>query len=313
MERRPNELVLFPGQERDLHRWVNPVLPDGLRRAHGGEKRNWEQFPRGCYASAEAIDFPLIDMSEWAARLADKVAAKSLTSDARLRGNAGQPIPSRDQNGKGYCWAHSSTSAALLIKAMQGGAYVDLSAYAIACMIKNFQDQGGWGAQSLDFFMQKGCPSSQFWPQQSMSRSNDNANTWADAAKNKIAEGWVDLAVPQYNRKFSWQQVGTLCLCNVPIVTDFNWWSHSVCGMDLVAQSSDDFRDEDTGKMMSQYDRAELDRIMEDVGYGDVAFGLRIWNSWGDSWSDRGMGVLTGSKARPDGAVSPRSMIPSKV
>jgi hypothetical protein len=310
MERRPNELVLFPG-ERDESLWINPVLPDGLRRAHGGVKRDWNSYPRGCYASAQAIDFPLIDMAEWPARLAEKVANKSLTSDIRLRGNAGQPMPSRDQNGKGYCWAHSSTSAALLLRAMQGGAYGDLSAYGIACMIKNFQDQGGWGAQSLDFFMQKGCPTSEFWPQQSMSRSNDNAKTWENAALYKVSEGWVDLAVPQYNRKLSWQQVGTLLLCNVPIVSDFNWWSHSVCSMDLVAANAAEFRDDESGKQLMQYAPREMDEILEAVGVGDVAFGNRIWNSWGDSWSDRGMGVLTGAKARPDGAVAPRAVVPN--
>lgn len=259
----------------DSNYWehVSPVV-DGETKSRGLVPRDYGQFPVGCYASAKPFDLPLIPESEWQARLDAQKAARAQLSDVRNRGMNGQPIPSRDQNGKGYCWAHSSTSAALLVRALNNEPYADLSAYAVACVIKGFRDEGGWGAESLEFIAQRGIPTSQFWPQQSMSRGNDNAQTWENAAKHKFTE-WMDLD-PQNVKA----QMVTCLLLGIPVVSDFSWWSHSVCTIDLVSLSP---------------------------------FTTRIWNSWGDSWSSNGTGLLQGSKAIPDGAIAPRVMTASSV
>lgn len=263
---------------------MDPVV-DGIPVSKGLIPRDYSKYPVGylnCAPGMHAVDFPLIPRSEWSDRIKQMEAEKSRLSDIRCTGNAGGIIPSLDQNGKGFCWAHSSTGAIMILRAVMGLPYVPLSAFAVACMIKNFQDEGGWGAQSLDFITQKGVPSSQFWPMQSMERSNDNPATWANASLHRATAGWVDLQAAQYDRKLSFDQVGTLLLSRVPVVGDFNWWSHSVCLLDLVETSPGQF-------------------------------GVRILNSWGDSWSDRGMGVLSGDHAVPDGAVAPLVTIPSIV
>jgi hypothetical protein len=36
-----------------------------------------------------------------------------------------------------------------------------------------------------------------------------------------------------------------------------------------------------------------------------------IWNSWSNSWSDNGMGVLEGNRAIPNGAIAVRVSRPS--
>ena len=182
------------------------------------------------------------------------------------------------------CWAHSCTAAAILLRAVAGMPYVRLSAYAVACIIKNYRDQGGWGAQGLDFIRERGVPSVEHWPEKSVDRSNDNPATWENAALHKVSEGFIDLDEPQYDRRLTFQQVGTCLLSNIPVVGDFNWWGHSVCVMDLV--------DVDTSKPATDMRR----------------YGVRIWNSWRDSWGTNGTGVLTGSKAIPDGATAPRSI-----
>jgi len=259
------------------------AVVDGVVMRKGLIPRNYTTHPVGCYGSAPAaVDIPVIPRSEWSERIKDMEAQQSRLSDIRLAGNNGAMIPSLDQNGKGYCWAHSTTSCMTVLRAVMNQPYVPLSAYAVACIIKNFQDEGGWGALSLDFVTTRGVPSSEFWPMQSMSRSNDNANTWANAALHKATEGWADLAVAAYDRNLTFDQVMSLLLSRCPVVGDFNWWGHSVCLLDPVETSPGQF-------------------------------GVRIWNSWGDSWSDRGMGVLSGSKAIPDGAVAPRATIPSVV
>jgi hypothetical protein len=276
---RPGELVI--NDSTPAHLYMEPVV-DGDKKSHGLIPRNYLTHPQGCYAAAPAlaVDFPLIPRSEWSDRIKEKVATKSQLSDIRLKGNAGGVIPSLDQNGKGYCWAHSSTGSVMMLRATMNEPYVPLSAYAVACIIKGYRDEGGWGAESLDFIMNKGVPSQALWPQQSMSQSNDKPETWANALLHKVTAGFVDLSAAQYDRKLTFDQVGTLLLSNVPVVADFNWWSHSVCLLDLVEISSG-------------------------------SFGVRLLNSWGDSWSDRGMGTLEGNKAIPDGAVAPRTTLPA--
>jgi hypothetical protein len=286
----------------NFHRFVDDAVVDGERKKRGLIPRNYEKHPVGHYRSAvhyDAVDIPLIDPSTYSERIRDKIANKSQISDLRLVGNGGQPIPALDQNGKGYCWAHSSTSATMMTRMLMNLPYVALSAYAIACIIKNYRDEGGWGAQSLDFITERGVPSSTFWAMQSMSRSNDNAKTWENAALHRMTSGWVDLQSAQYDRKLSWNQVASLLLSDVPVVVDYNWWSHSVCAIDLIETTSSDYRDEDSGKLITG---DHLIRIFDSEA---GPFGVRILNSWGDSWSDQGMGKLSASKSIPDSSVAP--------
>lgn len=169
------------------------------------------------------------------------------------------------------CWAHSSTSACLLIRALNNQPYADLSAYAVACIIKGYRDEGGWGAESLEWIAQNGIPTSEFWPQQSMSRSNDNPAMRENAKLHRVTE-WMDMEPRNVD------QLVTCLLQNIPVVIDLNWWAHSVCAMDLVSISP---------------------------------FRIRIWNSWGDSWSEAGTGILEGNRAIPDGMIAPRVLVAS--
>lgn len=276
---RPNEIVIHDG---DFARWIDPQIGGEVKKC-GTVPRDYAKAPFGCYEGErlyQAVEMPLIPRSEWPDRIKELVATKTQLSDFCRAGNNGQPIPARDQNGRGYCWYHSGASAMIACRARDGLPYVDLSAYAGACMIKNFRDEGGWGAQGLDHQMKVGIPTSAFWPQQSVSRANDNPATWENAKLHRFTEGWIDLAQAQYDRNLTFEQVATCLLCRIPVIMDFNWWGHSVCGLDLVEVESG-------------------------------SFGVRIWNSWGDSWSDRGMGVLQGNKAIPNGATAPRVTTPS--
>lgn len=174
----------------------------------------------------------------------------------------------------GNCWAHSGVSAHLVARAAMNEPYADLSAYAIACIIKNFRDEGGWGSEGVQFQSERGCPTSQFWPQQSMSRSNDNAETWKNAALHKYIQ-WMDLDPNQMK-----EQLVTCLLLGFPVVSDYNWWSHSVCAIDIESISP---------------------------------FHVRIWNSWGDSWSENGTGILQDRKAIPDAGVAAIVVSPSSI
>lgn len=263
-------MLLFAGEH---------VITDSNYKDHiiGGSQSYGQSFgavprPASYRSSAgnRAINIPLIPRDKWSAIIKQQEAEKSRLSDIILDDG----IPSLDQNGKGYCWAHSTVAAVMFQRAAQNMPYIPLSAYAVAAKIKNFRDEGGWGALSMDFAKETGIPAQSFWPQQSMDRSNDNANTWANAALHKVAEGWIDLDAAVYDRNLAFDQVATLLLSRIPVVGDFNWWGHSVCLVDLVETSP--------GK-----------------------FGVRFRNSWGDSYGSKGFSVLEGTRAQTNGACAP--------
>lgn len=306
----PNEVVINDSNARDYTSKIQIV--DGQPKAKGLVPRNYKTHPTGFYSCEtpyDAVQMPLItDTQEIRNRLKDQIDNKYRLSDYCRRGNNGNPIPARDQNGRGYCWIHSGCSALIAIRARDNMPYVSLSAYAGACLIKNYRDEGGWGAQGLDWIMERGLPDEKYWPQQSVSRSNDKPETWENAKSYRLTEGWIDSSQAQYDRVLTFQQVVTCLLVGVPVISDFNWWGHSVCALDVVdGTSMRDSTRTPTGKLM------QLRKFEEYWGIDTVTtgFSIRIWNSWGDSWSDQGMGVLTGNKAIPDGATAPRVAVVS--
>jgi len=258
------------------------IINDGNFRKFLNENVDGEPVSYGCVRRdhgiqpppMQAVEFPLIPRSEWSDRIKGMVATQSRLSDLRLYGNNGGVIPSLNQNGQGYCWAYSTTMAVMMMRAKANAAYVPLSAHAVACKIKNFQDEGAWGALSQEFITKNGVPPQSKWPQGSMNRAYDTDETWAEAKKYRITKGFVDLDRPVYDRNLSFAQVMTLLMNRIPVVADFMWWGHSVC-------------------------------LLDPVEIEPGSFGVRLINSWGDSWSDRGMGVLQGDKAVPDNATAP--------
>lgn len=243
--------------------------------ARGLVPRDYGTHPVGYLSSAPPLDIPLIPRSEWSARIKEKKATRSRLSDLRrTSGPNGGVIPSLNQGQFPFCWAHSTTMGHMLLRAIMGQPYKKLSAFMVASIIKNYRNEGGWGALSLEFIEQHGQPPVELWPEGQVLRSLDTPAMRAEAAKYKVTSSWADLNAAVYDRDLTFDQVATLLLSNVPVVGDFSWWSHSVILMDL-----------------------------EEVEAN--SFGVRLLNSWSDSWGDKGEAVLQGAKAIPDGAVAP--------
>lgn len=254
--------------------------------SRGYEERDYALYPVEMFASPS--DMPEMSLTEIADRIKDHEANQSSLRHIRRRALNGQPIPSLDQNGQGYCWAYSNTIGVMLTRARDNQPPVRLSAHGVACKVKNFVDQGGWCGLSAKFIRENGIPSVEAWPEKSMSRSNDNATTWANAALHKITEDYVDLSAGHIaDQNLTKKQVLTQLVLNNPCATDFNWWGHSVCAMwaTLLGNASQNLT---------------LDM-----------FGIGIINSWTDKWGDLGESVLQGSKSVPNGAVCTRVSTPS--
>jgi hypothetical protein len=226
-----------------------------------------------------STDITLIPRDEWGERIADKDNYRRRLSDLRH-------WSSLDQNGQGFCWAYSTTSCVMYLRAYSGMPHVRLSAHGVACKIYNHQDRGAWGAKSMDFVSKNGVPPTSHWAEQSMSRTYDTPETWKEAKKYQVTEGWLDINVSHpADAELSFDQVMSLLLCNVPVVLDYDWWGHSVMGADAV--------DLNPGGSVSDVNR----------------WGIRIQNSWGDGWGENGFGVLKGRKAVPVGACAPRALV----
>lgn len=283
------------------HNWQQHALaPTG--QAMGLVPRNFATSPVGSVQYTPVFSLPVIPQSEWKDRIKEQLRTGRRNSDFRRTGWNGNLIPALDQNGKGYCWTHSTIQAIQIQRAVRGLPYLGLSAYAVACIIKGYRDEGGWCGESLKFLVERGVPSEIYWPQRSMDRANDKTATWEDAAKNKVSEGWYDLSSPIWGQKLSFDQDITCRLLNLLIAEDYNWWGHSVCGMDVV-----------DGETQRGVTRAESGKLLDlptfDLTWGmnnpvTAGFGKRDINSWGDTYGDLGEFILTGSKAQSDGAVA---------
>ena len=221
---------------------------------------------------APPSEMPLIPRAEWSARIKEQEERKSRISDILLAAG----IPSMDQGPNGYCWGHSTVGCVQAVRALNNIPYVPLSAYHVCAVIKRGVNEGGWCGLSAKFLREVGVCSQAIWPQGNRDyRRLDTPECRANAALHKVTEEWTDLTRAVYDQSLTFEQVATCLLCNVPVAGDFNFWQHSVLLCDLV-----------------------------EVEPG--SFGVRLRNSWGDGWGDKGFGVLRGSKARPDGALAIR-------
>lgn len=267
--------------------WKDSIAPviDGQRVTTGLVPRDYGVNPQGYYASIPAWsldDMPLIPMEEWPERIRDLDGTQSSLVHIYDRGNKGQPIESLDQNGQGACWCYSTGCAIQMLRAVANMPYIQLSCHSVFCKIFNFVDRGAWGALSMEFAAKNGYVPTSRWPAKSMSHQYDTEANWDAAKEFRLLEGWVDLKPAAYDREMSAQQVGTALLSRTPVVSDYNWWGHSVCAAAL-------------------WDAYPNRRATDITRYGTI-----IKNSWSDRWGDRGWGRLKDSKAFPNGGGAPR-------
>jgi len=250
-----------------------PDTPSGL--STGYEARDYSAFPGGYYAPMYEAD-NLVPRDEWYERAMSLEREEYRLSDfARRRG-----LEVKNQNGTNYCWINGVTFACELKRMLQGQEHKELSPASGGSIIKKFRNNGGWGDQAAEFIQQHGLVPESLWPPNAIDRNYDTDQAWQAADRYTIDE-WNEL------RPRSMDDLYSCLLRGMPVPVGYNWWRHLVCAVDVVV-----FR-----KPNGTSDREML-----------RCFGIRIANSWGTSWGDRGYGILKGSKQLADGQLVIRSM-----
>ena len=217
----------------------------------------------------------VIPRSEWDARYDEQEAQQSSLEHIFLNGPNGEPaFINLDQNGYGDCWAFSTGHSTMIQRLKSNQPLMRLNPHATAVILN--QLDGWWCGLSAKLAREVGQAEDGSgpgqWPGHSRSRSHDTPALRAAMAANRISEEFVDLTRDVYSQNLTEDQLATCLFNNQAGPVDFNWWGHSVCAIRWVR-----------------------------IEPGD--FGLLILNSW-QGWGRHGLGVLRGSKRRPDGALS---------
>ena len=250
-----------------------PDTPSGL--STGYEARDYSAYPGGYYAPMYEAD-NLVPRDEWYERAMSLEREEYRLSDFAKR----RSLEVKNQNGTNYCWINGVTFACELQRMLQGQEHKELSPASGGSIIKKFKNNGGWGDQAAEFIQQHGLVPESLWPPNAIDRKYDTDQAWAAADRYTIDQ-WNEL------RPRSMDDLYSCLLRGMPVPVGYNWWRHLVCAVDVVV-----FR-----KPNGTSDREML-----------RCFGIRIANSWGTSWGDRGYGILKGSKQLADGQLVIRSM-----
>jgi hypothetical protein len=249
----------------DLARQL-PVVSDDNWRDHvkppasGGEEfsqtgyqpRDWHVQPLGSApGSAEFPQHMLWPKETWKERIKELEAKKARISDVLRRAcaRAENKFICLNQNPTNYCWCYAVIHAIMAAREVAGEPFVRLSPFSVACLVKNYQNIGGWGSQALARIVQEGVAAEEFWPMErpgmsSGERSSANMNairngrqylagSRANAALHKVLEFW-DL------RPRSWEEMISCLLHPLPVASGRNWMGHERCSLDAVVLENGD-------------------------------------------------------------------------
>jgi len=182
-------------------------------------------------------------------------------------------IPSKDQDGLGYCWVYASTSTVETCRAIQGQRHVSLSPESVGGPVTGWRNRGGYGEQALDQLTKVGACESTFMDKPNSISPKKWKAGWEDNCANyKITMSWFEVA--------TFDEVMTALFMRMPVSIGLDWWSHQVL-------------------------------LTDPHMFADGTFGPVMRNSWGENWPTEGAGgwsTLTESKSQPSSSFAALSV-----
>lgn len=159
------------------------------------------------------------------------------------------------QSPTNYCWCYAVTVAVMLIRVCANLPFVRLSPFSVACPIKNFRNNGGWGTQALAYMVEHGVAAEEFWPMETPEMSSaecERANmaairngrqyfesSRANAAEHKITE-FFDVGDRDWNAKLS------LLARRIPVPCGYSWMGHEMTSVRGIVLPSGELAAEDS-------------------------------------------------------------------
>lgn len=230
--------------------------------------RGWDGSTMGQqpYAGMKAAKpFPdelLIPEHEWQARIQEQEETQSSPKYLFQRGGG----VCKNQFQTSLCWSFAGAVGVEITEVIQGRKYRKLSPASTACLITNFQNQGGWSRKYIEVAAEKGICESADWPDTEVTNRSRNTSEMRQKALNCRPTEWYYL--PQRSHKHMVSAV----LRRLVVPSGYNWWRHAVCVVRLIWRN---------GTAVPE-----------------------IINSWGEQFGVNGYGTLEGSKMYADDQTS---------
>lgn len=171
-----------------------------------------------------------------------------------------------NQGSTNYCWCHSVAKAYENLRFLHGFAPSRISSASIGVPLTHGRNVGGYPEKAIMQLQSEGACSLDLWPDQVLEAPDDLVRLAQEQKQNRILY-WIELN--------SWEEQITCGLLGIPVVLPLNWWRHAVCQGAPTIDSNN--------------------QIV--VGF---------WNSWGDSFGDRGYAYLDEKRGTAEeGAFAP--------
>lgn len=204
--------------------------------------RDYDAEPLGSGVGAKLLPQALLDKwpdeKVWKERFEELERKKQdIPSILKAAFDRGEWL-SLNQDPTNYCWCYAVIHDIMIQRLLAGEPFVRLSPYSVACLVKNFQNIGGWGTQAMQQAVKDGVASEEFWPQErpGMSSSERRAanlnsirngrqyleSSRANAALHKVLE-YYELPERSWAHKMA-------CMCEpIPVASGYNRIGHERC------------------------------------------------------------------------------------
>lgn len=201
-----------------------------MSQATGYIPRDYKAFPLGCdklhTKEWDIRKMPLLSRKEAIQKAKDNIADGLDPLSMMIKRNV---MPTY-QNGLGYCWIHAAVMAMMEAMARMGLPVLRLCPTGPGALIKNYRDRGGNAFEAFPHLRAHGCPTTDYWKPNSLSKSNDTPEMREDAKRRLVLE-WFEL--PDNSDEYKWTAMANC----YSVWCGYANMGHAMCGARLEEDS----------------------------------------------------------------------------